>query len=302
MKLAFLISAHTDPVHLGVLTQRLPDNSEFFVHIDAKSNITLFTNAVSDKRVHFIEHRENVIWGSWIEAKYQMELIRAALTSDNRFDYLITLSGMDYPFWSNDRILKFFKDNNGREILQGMQVVNDDPKSYSYKQYRFLNSYHWSNGGILSKFRVAWRNVIAAMGVRKPLEFDAGRKHYKLYKGAAWWAITPQLASLVLDTYDNNKEFDRYFKTSFCPAETFTQTVAFNSEFADKCILTKGHFTTLLALTPLTYLDYTPVVQVLTEKYYDKLIAADKMFCRKVCTGKSDGLMALIDKLREREG
>ena len=38
-KLAFLISAHKDPVHLKRLIDSLPESSEFFIHIDAKSDM-----------------------------------------------------------------------------------------------------------------------------------------------------------------------------------------------------------------------------------------------------------------------
>jgi hypothetical protein len=298
MKLAFLISAHTDAKHLARLVGSLPEESEFFVHIDAKSDIAPFIRAITDDRVHFLSHREDVIWGSWIEVRYQMELIRAALRRDTVFDYLITLSGMDYPLWSNARIVGFLSENRGKQFLQGMRVMKDDPKSHMYRQYRMLSCVHWKNGSIGSKLRVAMRSLVSAIGIRKPLEFNVGGKHYSLYKGAAWWAITPALANYVLESYDNNAELDSYFETSFCPAETFVQTVAFNSAFADRCILTAGHFTTLYDLTPLTYIDYNPVVQVLTEKYLDTLKSCGKMFCRKVCTGKSDGLMKLIDEMR----
>jgi hypothetical protein len=298
MKLAFLISAHTDAVHLARLIASLPLESEFFVHIDAKSDIEQFTRQILDERVHFLLHREDVIWGSWIEVRYQMELIRAALKRDVIFDYLITLSGMDYPIWSNRRIVEYLKSNQGKQYLQGIRMSAVDKASHMYMQYRFLNNKHWKNGSLGSKFRVALRRFVSAVGIRKPLEFDAQGKHYSLYKGAAWWAITPSLANYVLESYDNNAELDSYFSNSFCPAETFVQTVAFNSPYADRCIATSGRYTTLYDLTPLTYIDYNPVVQVLTEKYLDTLKSCGKMFCRKVCTGKSDGLMKLIDEMR----
>ena len=43
MKLAFLISAHTDPEHLKRLILSLPEDAVFVVHIDAKSDISAFT-------------------------------------------------------------------------------------------------------------------------------------------------------------------------------------------------------------------------------------------------------------------
>src|SRR3712207_8921128 len=38
-RLAFLISAHTDPQQLCRLVKSLPETAQFFIHVDAKSDI-----------------------------------------------------------------------------------------------------------------------------------------------------------------------------------------------------------------------------------------------------------------------
>lgn len=303
MRLAFLISAHTDARHLARLVGSLPEEAGFYVHIDRKSDIAPFRELLGDDpRVVFLERRTDVIWGSLNEVEYQMELIRAALGSVTAYDYMISMSGMDYPLWSNSRITDFFREAGGREILQGLRLDADDPKAWQYTLYRPFSCRHWRGGSVGSKMRVAARHALKWLGVRKPLRIEAGGRTYSLYKGAAWWAVTPQLARVVLGEWDNNVELRRYFKTSFCPAETFIQTVAFNnSDFAPRCILTEGHYTTLAALTPLTFIDYNPTVQILTEKYYEQLIGSGKMFCRKTVTGRSDRLMDMIDTWRDSD-
>lgn len=63
MKLAFLISTHTDVSQLKRLVEALPDNSVFFIHVDGKVDIAPFKEAfIGDERVVFIEHRVNVKW------------------------------------------------------------------------------------------------------------------------------------------------------------------------------------------------------------------------------------------------
>lgn len=303
MRLAFLISAHTDPAHLRRLVDSLPREADFYVHIDRKSDISQFARLLPDnRRVELIKHRTDVVWGSINEAEYQMELIRAALNDSRTYDYLISMSGMDYPLWSNGRIMEFFRECNGREILQGICMDGQGYAARNYVEYRLFSSRHWPDGSIGSKLRVALRKVIRRAGIRKPLRFKAGERTYKLYKGAAWWAITPRLAGLALREWDGNRSMRRYFNTSFCPAETFIQTVAFNSvEFAPRCILTEGEYTSLAALTPMTYIYYSPVVKVLTEDDFTTLTEQDKMFCRKTITGRSDRLMDMIDERRSEE-
>ena len=103
MKLSFLISAHTDAPHLRRLIESLPEGSEFFVHIDAKSDITPFIKELSRPDVHFISHRVNVVWGSMHEVEYQMERVREGLRCSP--EYRSARSGMDYPVGSNKKIM-----------------------------------------------------------------------------------------------------------------------------------------------------------------------------------------------------
>lgn len=301
MKIAFLISAHTDASQLRRLVEALPEGSDFYIHIDRKARLGDFTSVLPrTSRVRYIAHRVNVVWGSLNEVQYQMELLREALAAPVRYDRLITLSGMDYPLWSNDRILRFLEEQEGRELICGMCMSNQQRGGDLYKRYRFLASQPWPNGSVPSKLRVLCRKAVAAVGVRKPLVFpdDQGHLHH-LYKGAAWWAITPKLARLILDKWDTDRALRRYFSTSFGPAETFAQTVAFNSPLADRCLLVEGEFQNLPALTPLTYIYYKPgFVRMLTEEDYPLIVAEDKMFCRKVVSGRSDALVRLIEAAR----
>lgn len=296
MKLAFLISAHTDPQQLRRLVASLPDDSDCYIHIDRKSDIRQFTKVVNHPRAHFIQNRQDVVWGSWIETQYQIELIKACLKAETPYDYLITLSGLDYPVWSNERIIQYFEAQQGRNVLQGIQMQADDPASRQYQEYRFLNNHRQKS--FLCRLGILMRKVLRLAGVKKPLTVKADNREYHLYKGAAWWAITPQLATRIVEEWEHNKRLANYFKSSFCPAETFVQTVAFNSEFASQCILTTGRYQSLQALTPFTYIDYVPVIKLLTEEDYDKIQASDKMFCRKIVSGKSDGLVRMIDDSR----
>lgn len=295
MKLAFLISAHTDPKQLHRLVDSLPDGSHHFIHIDAKSDIAQFEAELSDnENVHFIGHRVNVVWGSINEVEYQMEMVREALGCHP--DYLITLSGLDYPVWGKRRITEYFSSLNHKNVLMGIRMMKDDKATRLYQEYRYLNSQPWKYGSVGSKMRVAMRKTVAALGIRKPLETTCDGKKYYLYKGAAWWAITAELAAEVLCQWDNNRPLRKYFSTTFCPAETFTQTVAFNSEYKDRCILVEGRYTTLADLTPMTFIDYNPNIKLLDQTDYDRIVASGKMFCRKVVTGVSD---ELVEKLRK---
>ena len=119
--IAYLISAHTDAPQLGRLIRALQRDAQFFIHIDAKSDISAF-DCVRAANVHFIPDRVNVRWGTLLEVEYQMNLIRAAVRFAQHFDRIFFLSGMDYPIWSAERISAWLREQQGRELLQGICI------------------------------------------------------------------------------------------------------------------------------------------------------------------------------------
>lgn len=302
MKIAFLFSAYTDPEHLLRLIQALPEGSEAFIHIDAKSDIAPFKAIVKSKHIHYISQRYHVVWGSYRQTQYQIALIRAALESGIAFDYLITMSGMEYPIWSNREMEEYLttQRKENRELLQALRLTDQPPHQQRlYIRHWPFNNVYAKPGSMKSRCRVLLRKLMFAVGMRKPLEFDADGHHYKMYKGSDWFGITPELGAYILDRWDNSPELRAYFEDSFTPSETAIHTIAFNSEkFFPRCIFNDGPYTRLVDLTPLCYIDYRPLVHVLDESYFDTLLQSGKMFCRKVITGKSNRLMQLLDEHR----
>ena len=271
-----------------------------FIHVDGKVDIAPFKEAfIGDERVVFIERRVNVKWGSINEVEYQMELVRAALECGEQFERLITISGMDYPVWSKEPIVQFFEQDREKEYLTAIDVSFPWRMSAIYQQYFFW--VHKPGSGWKYYVTRALGRTLRLLGVKKPLRRKIGDKTYKLYKGAAWWAITPKLAKVILHEWDTNEELKDWLKWCMCPAELFAQTVALNDEvWREKCMLDNEKYS-LPMHTPLTYVTWmNEEIKTLDESDYDKIIQSNKMFCRKVASGKSDGLIELITKKEMR--
>ena len=292
MHLAYLISAHTDAAQLKRLISSLHPEAEFFVHIDLKSRLEDFTSIISQRNVHFIEERVDVQWGTMLEVEYQMNLIRAAVNYPTEFDHIFFLSGMDYPLWSNERNTAWLGEQDNCEQLQGLCMDTPYISGRQYENYSVARPFFRNR-----KLSIIARRVLRFLGYRKKLHFTIDGHTYHLFKGSAWWCISQQLAEYVLKVYETKPEIRRYFRNSFCPAETLIQTIAFNSEvWAPRCLLSEGKYQSLQALTPLHFIDYDPVIKVMDETDYDRLVASGKMFCRKVVSGKSDTLVTQIEK------
>lgn len=306
--LAYLISAHTDAPQLARLIRALHDDAHFFVHIDRKSDIGQFVSLIDDERVHFLEQRVDVRWGTILEVEYQMRLVKAALDWPLAFDRLIFLSGMDYPLWSNDRITSWLQEQGDREILCGIRMDTDLINSKQHEQYAvrrpFFDFKALGNKGN-QRLSILCRRVMKVLGIRKSLSFEVGNieglppltadGRMSLYKGSAWWCISEGLATYIYKVYTEVPEVRRYFVDSFGQAETVAQTIAFNSPvWASRCMLVEGEYPGLAALTPLHFIVYEPVIKVMEASDYDMLMASGRMFTRKLQSGKSDELVERI--------
>ena len=288
--IAFLISAHTDAPQLKRLIEALPADADFFVHIDAKSDITPFTLLIKSDNVHFLVNRVDVRWGTMREVEYQMRLLCAAVEFPRHFDRIFFLSGMDYPLWTPEQIVAWLSAQGEREILQGVCLDSPDINALQHEMYTVARPFYES-----VKLSILARKILRLTGYRKKLHFTVDGAEWRLYKGSAWWCISQELALHLLDVYYNKPEVSRYFRNSFCPAETLIQTIAFNSpRWASRCILTEGAYPGLAALTPLHFIDYEPVIQIMTEADLPRLRQSGKMFCRKVVSGKSDKLVEIL--------
>ena len=301
MNIAYLISAHTDAPQLKRLIHALQPDAEFFIHIDRKSDITPFQALLKAENIHFIDKRTDVRWGTLIEVEYQMALIEAAVSYPRHFDRIFFLSGMDYPLWSNDRIAQWLENLNDKEVLQGINMNTPHINTQQRELYRKSRPLFRKFGNKWNqRLSILFRKILSVLGYRKRLCFMVEGKKWNLYKGAAWWCISEDLATFVLQTYRTHKEISRYFRDSFGPAETIIQTIAFNSpEWSSKCMLTEGEYPGLAALTPLHYIVYDPIIKVMTTEDLPAMLGSGKMFARKFRSSESDKVVEEIDQLRK---
>lgn len=298
MNIAYLISAHTDPLQLKRLIDALHPDAQFFVHVDKKSDMSAFASILQRENVHFVENRIDVIWGTIRQVEDQMSLIKAVLDDPTEFDRIFFLSGLDYPLWSNEHITAWLEEHPDQEFIAGYCMDTNELPADQRLLYQVPRPFFHLNG--LSRrwnerLRVLCRKMKKWAGVRKPLSFMVDGERWQLYKGADWWCVSQGLLAHIYNVYTQKPEVREYFADSFAPSETLPQTIAFNSpQWASKCILHKGEYPGLTRLTPLHCIVYDPVIKVMDENDYDMLLTSGKMFARKFVSGKSDQLIQLL--------
>lgn len=304
MKIAYLIAAHSDPKHLSRLIKALhiSNVTDFYIHIDKKSDMSLFTSILGGgSNIKFTKSRIYTQWAGYSQCKYQKVLIDECLASEIEYDRIFFLSGLDYPLWSNDRIIKFIENNPDKELMCGMNLsLPSVPRRLKWKiiYYHPFRNLHIRNQIIWKALNKIGRIAMRGLGFRKKSYIRQGSQKMNIYMGSSWWGVTYDCLKEIQNGMDDPRII-KYFRMSYACDEMLPQTIVFNSKFAKSAILYEGHYPGLVGLTPLHYIEYGSEIKIFTSDDYDNLTNSDKMFFRKAITGKSDSLLDRIDCTRQ---
>ena len=224
-KHAYLIMAHTQPELLKKLLKMLDnERNDIYLHIDSKAKDYPLDEiaAVLQKSKCIFTERTDVKWGSYSQIHCEMVLLKEAVKTEHAYYHL--LSGMDLPIKSQDEIFAFFEKYNGLEFVDEDDVAISEA---ALSRVKYTHKFYGKAGSV--------KDILGALSVKgqKLLGVDKTQKYGNIIfqKGRNWFSITHGLAKLVVEKEDWIQEV---FGQSVCGDELFLQTVARNSEYAEK--------------------------------------------------------------------
>lgn len=304
MRIAFLNLCHTDPLLVARCARRLCSDSDFdmYIHVDAKQDIEPFLKATNGiERVYFTPNRHKVYWGGYNAIHACYELLRTALNSDRDYDYFVMMQNLDYPIKSNEQIKAFFLENNGKEFLRGCPIAGTKDWEFArkYKLYYMKdNPYGKAPNSNPKKLLITLASTVLSLttigfnGTIKEKDGD-----YDIYYGCAQWAISRKCAEYLDEFEKTHPRFNKKMKIMQFPDEEYFHTVVHNSHFKENCIkYNEPEQRWLVNWRNLTYFEFPREVTVLTKADYKKLKDQPDLFCRKVRSEVSSGLLDLLDK------
>lgn len=261
MKVAHLILAHKNPLQLERLLNALDHPaSDFYIHLDKKTDIRPFSFLFQRERVFSVHPRIKVYWAAFGSIQATLNGIKNIL--EKEYDYINVISAQDFPLKPADLIYNFLLQHKGSEFITCEPLETQWTEAlHRVKQYHFIN---WR---IRGRHRME-KMVSALLPERKfPLDFEiVGRSN--------WFTITANAAAYFVDFLDRHPEVVRFFKYSWGADEIIFSTILYNSPFKDKI------------RNNLVYVDWTGAKgghpNILTKKDFPALKNSDKLFARKL--------------------
>ena len=231
MTIAYLIATHDAPNQTRRLIEALSsDMARFFIHVDAKASLGAFS-AIQGSAVRFIEKRERVYWGDFSQVQSSLNLIEAALAAQPQCERLVLLSGGDFPLRSASYIEQFFAANAAKEFISSVPI----PCAAAGKPLSRITGYRVRRGApapvrLLQKYLLKWglmpttRDHRACFGDLAP------------FGGSTWWALSRPACEHIIAFVARNPAIVRFFHNTFCPDESFFQTILNNSQLRSQIV------------------------------------------------------------------
>ena len=142
VKLAYIISAYKLPDQLVRLVSKLnTDASHFLIHVDEKTDEAVFRRMREPLRlpnIHFLE-RHRCYYGGFGHVKATLKGIDEIFRRRLPFDYVILLTGQDYPIKSNRQIDEFFLQQEGWSFMEYFRLPWD---KWDYGGLNRIESWH----------------------------------------------------------------------------------------------------------------------------------------------------------------
>ena len=157
MKMAFVVVAYKDPSQIERLIKKFSyDESDFYIHLDKKINISDFAYLGHLERVYFIKTRVKVNWGGFGVTAGILNSIEEILSSGRKYDFISIVSGQDYLIKPVASFYLHLQNNLGKNF-----IFFEDPGDqwWSHAITR-INRYHMTNYGFRGRYRIQFLSLI----------------------------------------------------------------------------------------------------------------------------------------------
>lgn len=273
-QIAYVILAHQLPTQVARLVRQLNAPGTFFlVHIDRRAGSAVYREAQAKlsglDNVVFLR-RHKLHWSGFGHVAATLEGIAELRTRSHPFDYLVLLTGQDYPIKPNAVIEETLARSGNRSFLEYMLVA----EAFADGEER-IRRWHWRRGQ-----GPGGRHVSLPIPRRWP-------RGLVPYGGSSYWCLNRVCVEYAYSFASANPAFVRYLRHVDVPDEIVFQTILVNSPLREQIVNDN-----------LRYIDWTrqPLPAILGVADLDALARSRKLFARKFDPRVDAEILDLIDR------
>ena len=307
MKVVYFIQSHKNPVQIsrlvGVIKQSSSNSLVLISHDFNCCQLDLSDLKQQFSGIEVIKRNKSARRGDNSVLEIYLDAINWLYEHDYNFDWLICLSGQDYPIQPISQIEAFLAQTEYDAFMEYWDVLSQkSPWGIEAGHKRFYSQYislpDWSKWWLrklsriepfIPSLKVQWRFASIGWGASLVPFTDT----FKCYGNWYWNTLSRQCIDFLKNYLEENPQFLEYYRKTLAPEESLIATVLVNSQqfnIKNDC---------------LRYLDFPSQLfgyaQSLTVDHYEELARSDCHFARKFDSESDDKILDLIDELLDRQ-
>ena len=284
MKLGIVVLAHRLPDQVGRLLSALrhPDVS-LYLHVDARAPLAPFLQAIGaqwpDGMVLLPRYAHH--WGSPAIVDATVSGLSQAVQDE--CDYVVLISGQDFPLRPVTDIVTFFEQAAGRSYMAHWPLPSsrwrfEGRDRIEFYSYALLGRQETCvpPGEDLSALNLRGRALnllLRARSLGKPARRFPS--YLQPFGGWQWWNLSRAAARYVLEFLERHPDYRAYHERTVCASEVFFQSILAGTRL--------GHDHELVD-DSLRFTRWHPGAnhpEVLRESDLDAMLASGQLFARK---------------------
>lgn len=229
-------------------------------------------------------------WGRIGGVDAVLEGIKAIVESKQEFDYVVHLSGQDYPIKTNKEFQDFLATQKPKSMLQyypipypGHPHIDDSINYWHFYLFRWHIIFPKQNTFSNQMLNRIWNAAVKNIKLHPRLPYG-----FSPYCGPAYWCLHFDCIEYIYNFLKKHKLYYHFFRFVQYPDEFFFHTLLANSPLADR-----------LQNQRLVYLDFSSKnahPAILTMYDLDAVLSSNKFFARKFDSTIDCSVLDLIDK------
>lgn len=306
MKICYLIQSHTDPEQIYRLVRTIQQSSTdakivLSHHFSSCNSCNLDVNKLKKSGVKVLSGQGGR--GDFVVVQSYLNAIKWLIKHQINYDWLIYLSGQDYPIQPVSETEKFLTTTAYDGFLEYFEVFS--PASHwSVHEGKSRYLFRYQKIHALSKLPENVKKLLAPikmvnylqpllrinlaydmLGIRVPSIFN---EQFTCYGGSFFSTLSRKCVEYLYEFCQSHPEVVEYYQNVCVADESFIQTILINSRLFNLCDDNKRYF------------DFSQTVngrpKTLTVNDYDAIVQSQAHFARKFDIHKDSTILDILDQ------
>ena len=290
MKVCYFIQTHKNPTQIYRLVRTIKTSSptaQVLIGHDFNKCYLDMEPLKDLQEVYLLENTFPIIWGNFSLMQPYLNAIQWLLENNFEFDWLVYISGQDYPTQPLSKVEDFLAHTEYEAFMlyaealskQGYLLVDTPIERYFYQYYRPPK---WAR----PLLKIPYKILIKIQSPTSPLrcwyheDFPIGLKvsktpfdeNFICYSSSSWYTFSRQCIEYIAEFISKNSSVIDYYKRTIEPDESLIATILANSKQFKICNDHKRY---------IEFPKGNPHPRTLTEKDYSTLTNGTFHFARK---------------------